>query len=174
MEGIGFAIILCLAAIGSLYWVMPSKRDKNLALLRSHAMQRSMRVRLLDVSLMQNCFKWLKDHRGWVLYELHTPLITSNADAFKPFSLRLSQHDSTHDGDFDLAYAQQLALDLIWPPNAEALLFHTGGVSLLWNERLDIPSELKDAEVAELMTRMKENLKQCAALAVRVRPGGEA
>lgn len=167
--GIGFAIILCLAAIGSLYWVMPSRRDKNLALLRSHAMKQGLRVRLLDLSLMQNCFKWLKDHRGWVLYELHTPLITKNSEAFKPFGIRLSSEEHPHDDDEPNALQKQ-ALALTWPSNAEALLCHTGGISLLWNERFDVPSELKDAEVMALMQTIKDNLKQCAAQALASKP----
>lgn len=161
---IGFAIILCLAAIGSLYWVVPSKRDKTLALLRSKAMQQGLRVRLMDASLMQNCFRWQKDHRGWVLYELHTPLISKSSEAFKPFSLRLSAHDLPL-SDFEQVFEQQLSKQLVWPPNAEALLFHTGGVSLLWNERLGSAAEVNEVDVAALMARLKDNLGRCALLA---------
>lgn len=166
---VGFAVILCLAAIGSLYWVVPSRRDKNLALLRSCAMQQGLRVRLLDQSLMQHYFKWLKDHRGWVLYELHTPLTTKNSEAFKPFALRLGPQEQMSDDEAQ-AMLQQHFLALEWPPNAEALLFHTGGVSLLWNERFDVPSELKNTEVAALMLRVKESLNKSAIRMIAGKP----
>lgn len=167
--GIGIVIAVLLAAVGSILWVMPSRSEKIRTRLRIHAMKQGLRVRLLDVSLMQNCFKWLKDPRGWVLYELHTPLISANSEAFKPFGIRLTAEENPRDDEEPIAL-QQRALALTWPPSVEALLCHTGGLSLLWSERFDVSVELKDAEITALMQAIKDNLTQCAALALATKP----
>jgi hypothetical protein len=149
--GVVVAVLLCLAAFGSLMWVMPSQREKQLTELRRQAMQRGLRVRLLDQGLQKAYFRWLGDHRGLVLYERQCSLASAGRHEFAPMVVRLP---ITEEDDQILSRA--LMVDTKWidslPEGAEALLIHPSGVALLWRERL-----------GDVLSRHAQQIEHCVA-----------
>ncbi len=167
--GIAIAILLCLAACGSLLWMVPSQREKQLTSLRRLAMKHGLRVRLLDAGLMKNCFPWLRDHRGLALYELPKSLASSSRDSFPAWAIRLPLQPLSEFEEAANIRRQELIREHLerLPVSAEALLFHPAGVVLLWREQIGGRGVQQEAEIEPVITRLAEGLQELAEVLVK-------
>ena len=133
--GLAIAILLTLAMLGSVLWVMPSPREKQLTAMRQKAMSSGMKVRLLNEKMAAKLYPWIDNYRGYVSYELPLPG-GSKWQISAPVVIPVDQN-ALHELDRQGALANRITElgcfeDL--PKTAEALVFYSGCVVLLWRE----------------------------------------
>lgn len=137
---LAIALLLTLAIAGSVLWVMPSPHEKKLDAFRKLAMAEGIRVRLLDTSMAARFIPWIKDHRGYVLYELSCK--SGRALPVKGYRVvRLSDDDSLHELDRQEPLRQNLlasGMFEVLPASCESLVVSAGGVSIVWQEKGEI------------------------------------
>ncbi len=157
--GIWIALFITFAVIGSVLWVKPSPREKNLGLMRAHAMSRGFKVRLLDMKLAAQLFPWLANYRPYVFYEKPVPA-NLKPKTYKARVVRLSDDPLAHEVDqideLKQLLAKKIGLNEL-PDTVEALVISASGLSLLWKEK----NEMGDmTEIAQL----DNFISQCLAL----------
>lgn len=133
--GLAIAILLTLAMLGSVMWVMPSPREKQLTAMRQKAMGQGIKVRLLDQKQAANLYPWVDNHRGFVTYELSLPAgqkwPIKSAMVVPVDQSALHELDRQH--ELTQAVSEQGCFDDL-PDTAEAMVFYAGCVGLLWRE----------------------------------------
>jgi len=138
--GIWVVVFVTVGLLGSVLWVMPTPREKALTDMRSAALGMGLKVRLSDQKLANALFPWLADYRGYVLYEKALPL-GQQIRSPKAKVIRLSENPNAHEIDgFDPLLINLRSKGILnnLPSTAEALIFASSGVSLLWKEQRDI------------------------------------
>lgn len=134
--GIWIAIFITLVVFGSILWLKPSARDQALTKLRSLALSKGLKVRLLDEKLAQQLVPWIDNYRPFVFYEKNLPA-SLKPKTYKARVVRLSIDPNAHEIDgLDPIKALLLngaALDKL-PNTAEAIVISKGGVAILWKE----------------------------------------
>lgn len=154
--GLVVAILITLAVMGSVMWVMPSPREKRIIAMRNKALSLSLKVRLLDQKMAKKFFPWCEDYRPFVLYEkyfrskvdsLTTPLVIRLSDGFVAHEL-----DEVH--PIKLKLESRGVLSRL-PESAEALLFYSGAVAILWKEK----------EGEEVLQGLSDCLNECEEVA---------
>lgn len=155
--GLAIAILLTLAMLGSVMWVMPSPREKQLTEMRQKAMGLGIKVKLLDQKQAANLYPWVDNHRGFVTYELSLPAgqkwPIKSAKVVPVDQSALHELDREH-GLTQIVTTQGCLDDL--PDTAEAMVFYSGCVGLLWRE--DSGEEEVDKVYKALDTARKMNL----------------
>ncbi len=142
--GLWIAIFITVALLGSVMWVMPSPRERALTEIRNSALEKGLRVRLVDQKLASSLFYWLDNYRGYVLYEKRLPA-NIKFKRHKAQVTRLSEDLSAHelDGVDETKKAfERLGLLASLPDSAEALVMSSSGISLLWKEERDVADVL--------------------------------
>ena len=62
-------VLIILTLVGSILWVVPTRREKELTAMRSEALKLGFRVHFLNQALFEQYFKRMPDTRGYVVYE---------------------------------------------------------------------------------------------------------
>ena len=161
--GLAIAILLTLAMLGSVLWVMPSPREKQSTAMRQRAMSARIKVRLLDQSTANKLFPWLENYRGYVSYELPLP-IGQKWSLTKPVVMRLDQsklHELDRKNGVE-GILEQLQSTVRFPDSAEALVFYSSCVGLLWRETEGMDG--CEAAIACLTQCLKLSSEQLQAL----------
>jgi len=154
--GFVIAILITLAMAGSVMWVMPSPREKRLSELRMRALKRGLKVRLLDKNMAAALYPWLDNYRPYVSYELPFPAGKS-IKLDRAVVVRMRVDANVHELDLldplRVNLVEQGMFEL-FPNTAEALVFYSGGVSVLWTELGDVSE----------VDRVREGLGACIDL----------
>jgi len=156
--GIVIAILITLAMAGSVMWVMPSPRDKHLSAMRMRALKCGLKVRLLDEKMASALYPWIENYRSYVSYEL--PFSAGKSMKLgRPVVVRIRTDANVHELDLldplRISLVGQRVFEL-FPDTAEALVFYSGGASVLWTERGDFSE----------VDRIREGLEACINLDV--------
>jgi hypothetical protein len=150
------AVLITLAVLGSVLWVMPSRREKSLSKMRTRALQLGMKVRVLDQKLANQLFYWLENYRPYTLYECSIPG-EARPNSHKARVIRLSRGFEEHELDRD-DLKQQLRLKGVFdglPETVEALIISRSGLALLWKETQHNPDSLEEVDA------IKQSLMKC-------------
>ncbi len=155
--GFWLAILITLAVMGSVLWVMPSKREKSLTAMRSRALSLGMKVRLLDEKLASNLFYWIDNYRPYALYECMMPR-DLKPSSHKARVVRLSVDENAH--ELDGIDELKAALDKRGvfeglPEDCEALVISQGGIAFVWREHQRSLDSLEEVD------RIKACLERC-------------
>lgn len=145
--GIWIAVFITLVVVGSVLWVKPSVREKNLSMMRSKALSKGLKVRLLDMKLAAQLFPWLENYRLYAFYEKPIP-VHLKPKSHKARVVRLSEDPNAHEIDEADSLKQLLAekpgySDL--PQSVEALIISASGISILWREQVS-DKEMQEVE----------------------------
>jgi hypothetical protein len=144
--GMWIAVFITLVVIGSVLWVKPSAREKALSLMRSKALSKGLKVRLLDLKLAAQLFPWIENYRLYVFYEKPVPS-KLKPDNHKARVVRLSEDIHAHEIDqedpFKQILEQKIGLASL-PSSVEALVISASGISILWRE------QSKDSSLSEV------------------------
>lgn len=156
--GFAIAVVLTMALLGSVLWVMPSPREQRLSKMRQHAMSRGMKVRILEEKHIAKLYPWLKETRAYVTYE-QAKSGGSKWPIKKPVVVPLRQesvHELDRQGELYAQLEQRADLAAL-PESAEALVFYSACVALLWRE--------DDAEGVDVVAK---TLEACLGLGAEV------
>lgn len=133
--GFAIAVVLTMALLGSVLWVMPSPREQRLSKMRQQAMSSGLKVRILEEKHIAKLYPWLKETRAYVTYE-QAKSDGSKWPIKKPIVVPLKQesvHELDRQSELYTSIAQGADLAAL-PPSAEALVFYSACVALLWRE----------------------------------------
>ncbi len=134
-------ILIVLSLMGSVFWIMPSTRDRQRMVLRQEAMRNGLKVRFPDKGLKDRLIRYEDAILGSVMYECYIrsrrkPLIVGNlvlvrdehsgAWAFRESSLPLGVQGVAED---ILGALNEL------PKSITLALLTSNGVSVFWDER---------------------------------------
>jgi len=148
--GIWIAIFITLVVAGSILWVKPSVREKRLSHLRTRALAKGFKVRLLDIKLAAQLFPWLENYRGYVFYEKPVP-VHLKPKSHKARVIRLSEDIHAHGIDaidpLKCLLADKIGYDSL-PESVEALVISVSGISVLWSER-NTSDDLREIEILD-------------------------
>ena len=154
--GIWITVFITLVVIGSVLWVKPSVREKNLSLMRTKALSKGLKVRLLDMKLAAQLFPWLENYRLYAFYEKPIP-VHLKPKSHKARVVRLSDDPNAHEIDavdpLKISLANNAEYDAL-PSTAEALVISASGIAVLWKEQVSD----KDMPEVEQIDRF---LNQC-------------
>lgn len=136
--GIWIAVFITLVVIGSVLWVKPSVREKNLSLMRTKALSKGLKVRLLDMKLAAQLFPWLENYRLYAFYEKPIP-VNLKPKNHKARVIRLSENPNAHEIDevdpLKLILIEKTDLGDL-PNSVEALVVSASGIAILWKEQV--------------------------------------
>ena len=137
--GLWIAIFITLLVFGSILWVKPSPRERTLTQLRTMALSKGLKVRLLDARLSAQLFPWIDNYRQFVFYEKPLPSI-AKLKSNKAIVIRVSDDPNAHELDQDkpikVALSNKVDFTLL-PSTAEALVISASGISIVWREYQD-------------------------------------
>lgn len=154
--GIWIAVFITLVVIGSVLWVKPSVREKNLSLLRTKALSKGLKVRLLDMKLAAQLFPWLENYRLYAFYEKPIP-VNLKPKSHKARVVRMSDDPNAHEIDqvdpLKLLLTEKTDYKAL-PQTVEALVISASGIAILWKE------QVRNADMLEV-EQIDSFLNQC-------------
>lgn len=137
--GLWVSILVTLIVFGSILWIQPSPRDKMLTQLRSNALSKGLKVRLLDEKLSAQLFPWIDSYQQFVIYEKTLPKL-AKPKSHKAIVVRITDDPNAHEID-QVNPIKSLLLDKLdfklLPRTSEALIISVSGISIVWREYKD-------------------------------------
>lgn len=174
MVGVGLAFLMI---VGSILWIMPSKRDRRIAKLRQAAILRGIKVKLMKYPMINlsgrveegvidaaaYAFKGIDEEEitaGWMLIKSYQSPTEQESDSAAPEGWAwyinqqaLSDDVMSHVESFLQKHSEQV----------QALSVMTGSITIGWNEQGDISEldgfELWVKELRQLLTVYFKRLK---------------